>query len=147
LGFAEISTASAASINALVDELLPLLASERVDYTIFWRRLSQENGDAAVRELWINPTGITAFLIRYRELIGQNPQAHSVELMQKTNPKYVLRNHLGELAIRAAEAKDFSALAHLQKVLEAPFDEHPESESLADFPPAWANSIAISCSS
>ena len=67
--------------------------------------------------------------------------------MQKTNPKYVLRNHLGELAIRAAEAKDFSALAHLQKVLEAPFDEHPESESLADFPPAWANSIAISCSS
>ncbi len=147
LGFAEVSTASAASINALVDELLPLLASERVDYTIFWRRLSQENGDAAVRELWINPTGITAFLIRYRELIGQNPQAHSVELMQKTNPKYVLRNHLGELAIRAAEAKDFSALAHLQKVLEAPFDEHPESESLADFPPAWANSIAISCSS
>jgi uncharacterized protein YdiU (UPF0061 family) len=67
--------------------------------------------------------------------------------MLKTNPKFVLRNHLGEMAIQAAKSKDFSVLAHLQCVLEQPFSEHPQHESFASFPPDWAGSIAISCSS
>ncbi len=69
------------------------------------------------------------------------------DLMLKSNPKYVLRNHLGELAIRAAQAKDFSQVATLLKLLESPFEEHPGFESYADFPPDWAGSIEISCSS
>lgn len=150
LGLAEFSTASTEQqnrIHALIDELLPLLASERVDYSIFWRCLSQENFDTAVRDLWMNQDGITQFLLQYKELLAHIPRALSLDLMQKTNPKYILRNHLGELAIRAAQAKDFSVVAHLQKVLQSPFDEHPQSESFADFPPDWANHIAISCSS
>jgi uncharacterized protein YdiU (UPF0061 family) len=59
----------------------------------------------------------------------------------------VLRNHLGELAIRAAKGKDFTPVAQLLKVLERPFDEHPEHAAWADFPPDWASSISISCSS
>ena len=59
----------------------------------------------------------------------------------------MLRNHLGELAIQAAQAKDYTVLAQLQQVLERPFDEHPEFQAYADFPPDWAGSIAISCSS
>jgi uncharacterized protein YdiU (UPF0061 family) len=31
-------------------------------------------------------------------------------LFLKNNPKYVLRNHLGEQAIRAAKLKDFSGV-------------------------------------
>lgn len=147
LGFAEVPPEQQHKVNTLVDELLTALASERVDYTIFWRRLSQENPDAAVRKLWVNPAGIAQFLLQYKELLTPNPRAYSLDLMQKTNPQYILRNHLGESAIRAAQSKDFSVLAHLQKVLQTPFDEHPESESFADFPPDWANSIAISCSS
>jgi uncharacterized protein YdiU (UPF0061 family) len=67
--------------------------------------------------------------------------------MLNSNPKYVLRNHLGELAIQAAKAKDFSVLEQLLLVLENPFDEHPQFESYAGFPPDWAGSISISCSS
>jgi uncharacterized protein YdiU (UPF0061 family) len=67
--------------------------------------------------------------------------------MLRTNPKFVLRNHLGELAIRAARQKDFSKVAELLKVLERPCDEHAASEHLADFPPDWAGGIEISCSS
>jgi uncharacterized protein YdiU (UPF0061 family) len=59
----------------------------------------------------------------------------------------VLRNHLGELAIRAARQKDFSVVADLQKVLQTPYDEHPQYESFAGFPPDWAAGIEISCSS
>jgi serine/tyrosine/threonine adenylyltransferase len=68
-------------------------------------------------------------------------------LFLKNNPKYVLRNHLGEQAIRAAKLKDFSGVQNLLTVLETPFDEHPEFESFAAFPPDWAAGIEISCSS
>lgn len=68
-------------------------------------------------------------------------------LMLKTNPKYVLRNHLGEEAIQKAKLKDFSGVNTLLALLEAPFDEHPGFEAYAGFPPDWASSIEISCSS
>jgi uncharacterized protein YdiU (UPF0061 family) len=75
------------------------------------------------------------------------PHGLVADLMLKTNPKYVLRNHLGELAIRAARQMDFSQVQALQTVLESPFDEHPGFDDLAGLPPDWASSIAISCSS
>ena len=57
------------------------------------------------------------------------------------------RNHLGEQAIRAAKLGDFSELQTLQRLLARPFDDHPGHEAYAGFPPDWASSISISCSS
>jgi uncharacterized protein YdiU (UPF0061 family) len=54
---------------------------------------------------------------------------------------------LGELAIRAARKKDFYELRQLQPVLENPFDEDPDFEAYAGFPPDCATAIEISCSS
>jgi uncharacterized protein YdiU (UPF0061 family) len=59
----------------------------------------------------------------------------------------VLRNHLGELAIRQARTKDFSGVRKLLALLAHPYDEHPGHETEAGFPPDWASSIEISCSS
>lgn len=67
--------------------------------------------------------------------------------MVKNNPKFVLRNHLGEQAIQAAKQNDFSKINTLLGLIQAPFEEHPGHDSFADFPPAWAASIEISCSS
>jgi uncharacterized protein YdiU (UPF0061 family) len=38
-------------------------------------------------------------------------------------------------------------LRTLQTLLENPFAEHPGHEAWADFPPDWAASITVSCSS
>ena len=70
--------------------------------------------------------------------------------MRRCNPKFVLRNHLGEQAIRAAGVQDYSDVDTLLHVLQTPFDEHEDiagHASLADFPPDWAAGIEISCSS
>jgi uncharacterized protein YdiU (UPF0061 family) len=67
--------------------------------------------------------------------------------MLKTNPRFVLRNHLGELAIQAAKLKDFSQVNTLLMLLESPFEEHPGFDDYASFPPDWAANIEISCSS
>lgn len=136
-----------AELPALVDALLQLLAKERVDYTIFWRRLSQPAGDSGVRDLFVQQDEIARWLLSYKELLTHIPCALYANLMKTNNPKFVLRNHLGEMAIRAAQGKDYSLLAQLQSVLETPFDEHVALESFADFPPDWAGSISISCSS
>jgi uncharacterized protein YdiU (UPF0061 family) len=67
--------------------------------------------------------------------------------MNQVNPKYVLRNHLAEVAIQQAQTGDFTETQRLLKVLERPFDEQPEHSVYADFPPDWAQSIEVSCSS
>ena len=134
----------------LVEDILKLLAAERVDYTIFWRRLSHTQGGLAaepVRDLFLDRAAVDAWLLQYSERMSHTPQGLATDLMLKTNPKFVLRNHLGELAIRAARQMDFSQVQTLLTVLESPFDEHPQFDALAGFPPEWAGSIAISCSS
>jgi serine/tyrosine/threonine adenylyltransferase len=148
LGFVERTDA----LRPLIENILKLLAADRVDFTIFWRRLShwaaEHNlNDHSVRDLFIQPEGIDAWLLSYSELLAQSTRGLESDLMLKTNPKFVLRNHIGEAAIVAAKAKDFSEVARVLKVLERPFDEHPDCADLADFPPAWASDISISCSS
>ena len=140
----------AATDRRLIEDILKLLATERVDYTVFWRRLSHAHGGLAaepVRNLFLDRAAVDAWLLQYSERMSHTPQGLATDLMLKTNPKFVLRNHLGELAIRAARQMDFSQVQTLLTVLESPFDEHPQFDALAGFPPEWAGSIAISCSS
>ena len=138
------------SSEALVEPLLQLLAQNAVDYTIFWRRLSHavaEGQFEPVRDLFADRAAFDAWLLSYSELLALEDKALAADLMLNSNPKFVLRNHLGKQAIRAAKGGDFSELATLQRLLERPFDEHPGHEAYADFPPDWASSISISCSS
>ncbi len=141
---------SATRPRDLIAATLKLLAKEGVDYTIFWRRLSHHVAGASVdtvRDLFLDGAAFDAWLLQYNELFMQSGQGLEANFMLKINPKYVLRNHLGEQAIRAAKLKDFSLVRDLLAVLENPFDEHPAFEAWAGFPPDWASGIEISCSS
>ena len=134
----------------LIDEAMKLLVPERTDWTIFWRRLSHavQSGDfAPVTDLFIDRAAIEAWLPSYAERRASPQSDDSAALMLRSNPKFVLRNHLGQQAIERAQTKDFSGVATLLKLLETPFDEHPGHEDFAGFPPDWASTIEISCSS
>ena len=67
--------------------------------------------------------------------------------MLAINPKYILRNHLAETAIRSARAGDYSEVRRLHRVLQSPFSEQPQNEHYAQLPPDWACGLEISCSS
>lgn len=138
------------SDGALIEELLGLLAASRVDYTVFWLRLTDavDCGDfTPVRDLFLDREGWDGWLLAYSERLVQSEAGSAVAMMRTRNPRYVLRNHLGELAIRAASAGDFGVLQQLLQVLERPYDIHPEHAQWSGFAPEWASSIAISCSS
>ena len=136
--------------KALVDDGFKLLAANKVDYSIFWRRLNgftPQSGHEPVRDLFFDRESFNAWAQDYsHRLVGVDPQRRAA-LMQQNNPKFVLRNHLGEEAIRAAKLKDFSGVDTLLALLQSPYEEHPGHDSFAGFPPDWASSIEISCSS
>jgi uncharacterized protein YdiU (UPF0061 family) len=143
--------------HVLIEGLLQLLAKEKTDFPIFWRRLSHAVGRLhthapaqafeAVRDMFIQPEGWDAWLPGYVSRLQARDTLAASARMLKTNPKFVLRNHLGEQAIRQAKMGNFSGVDDLLKVLQSPYDEHPAFEQFAGFPPDWASSISISCSS
>ena len=143
--------------RALTDSLLTLLAKEQVDFTVFWRRLSQavaSNSLAAthpawieVRDLFLDRSAWAGLQTAYAQALQSADLAAAARTMLAHNPKYVLRNHLAEIAIRQAKLGDFSEVETLLRLLQSPFDEHPAQEAYAQLPPAWASSIEISCSS
>ena len=149
----------------LVEDLMQLMATEQVDFTLFWRQLSQavvQQGKAhtqqpetpmdpahwaAVTDLVLDRPALWAWLERYSARAGRENFAAMGVQMLRTNPKFVLRNHLAEMAIRQAKAGDFSEIDTLYNLLQSPFDEHPGFEAYAALPPDWAGQLEISCSS
>ena len=140
----------------LAQAILEEMSKTRVDYSIFWRQLSlgvrdypllNEAAFEPCRDLFLEPSGFDAWMVDYLSALKQQDLKCSAQEMLSTNPKFVLRNHLCEIAIRQAKMGDFSEVERLLTVLRAPLDEHPNMASYADHPPAWAQSIEISCSS
>ena len=140
--------------QALSDDLLKLMAADHVDFTIAWRSLSgfstaAQAGVAAVRDYFVDRTAFDAWAVRYAERLTSEGSidAERSARMNKANPKYVLRNHLAEQAIRQATTGDFSEVERLQRLLENPFEEQPGNEADAGLPPDWAAHLEVSCSS
>ena len=143
----------------LVEDVMQLMAAEKVDFTLFWRQLSQavvlqsqattltDAGWSAVTDLVLDRPRLLAWLARYTARAGQGHFGAMGQQMLRTNPKFVLRNHLAEIAIRQAQAGDFSEIKTLYNLLKSPFDEHPGMQAYADLPPDWAGQLEISCSS
>lgn len=72
-------------------------------------------------------------------------------LMNKFNPKYVLRNYMAQMAIDKADEGNYELIDELYKLLQKPYDEQPESEKWFAKRPEWARNKAgcsmLSCSS
>jgi len=146
------------SARKLVDDLLRLMAEGRADMTITMRRLCDFDSapgarNDALRDLFIDRAAFDAWALRYAERLRSqfSIEAERRARMRRVNPRVVLRNHLAETAIRRADAGDFSEVERLLEVLAHPFDDpaDPSPQDLADagFPPDWARSIEVSCSS
>lgn len=138
----------------LIDAWLQLLAVEKTDFTIANRRLCDFStapgaANTALRDLFIDRAGFDAWAQRYAARLADesSDDAHRALQMRAANPKYVLRNHLAQAAIERAETGDFTETMRLLKVLKRPFDEQPEHEADAAFPPDWAQHLEVSCSS
>lgn len=133
----------------LFSQLVALLETEHIDYTLFWRTLSEHaTHPTAVEALFSEPSAIRRWLAHWqtRSQSDQTLEAAQAQ-MRAYNPKYILRNHLAETAIRAAHHGDFSIAEQLINVLRTPYDDHPAHHEWAKQPPDWARHLVLSCSS
>ena len=139
----------------LIMDALQLLAQNHVDYTIFMRRLcdfdsTDHAANAPMRDLFLDRAAFDAWAAQYAAALrqqGSNDIERS-QALRAVNPKYILRNHLAEIAIRrATDERDYSEVNRLHAVFTRPFDEQPEFAAYAAEPPDWARQIEVSCSS
>ena len=152
--------ATLAGDDALIEKLMALLHANRSDWTLFWRRLSSLSSRAAadipapLLDLFADRAAFTDWIGEYRLRLQSEDSGDGERRarMNRHNPKYVLRNHLAEVAIAKArgdggEPRDYSEVERLLRVLAHPYDDQPEHDDYAKAPPDWASGIALSCSS
>lgn len=113
--------------SLIVDELLALLESGRVDLTSCFRGLSgiARGGGEGTRDLFVHRAAFDAWVERWLEL---RPDA---DAMDRVNPVYIPRNHLVEEALAAATAGDLDQLGPLLEAVSRPFEERPGLERYA----------------
>ncbi len=136
----------------LIKTTLDLLQSGKMDYSHFFRHISDLHNPATAQNLRNQCLDIQKFdqwKQIYLERLASESQSTEARIlsMNMVNPKYILRNYLAQNAISAAQSGDYSELNRLFQVLQDPYSEQPEHESYAELPPNWGKELEISCSS
>jgi serine/tyrosine/threonine adenylyltransferase len=139
---------------ALIERLLQAMHDSKVDFTNFFRQLSQiEQGQAiesiSLRDHFIDRSLIDQWFADYlaRLKAESSDDFTRAKLMNGINPKYILRNHLAQAAIDKAQQHDYSEIKVLLNLLSKPYDEQAEFDTYALPPPADLDKVEVSCSS
>jgi uncharacterized protein YdiU (UPF0061 family) len=127
--------------EALVQDLLDAMAKNQADFTLTFRRLSDAAGDpandAAVRQLFADPTAYDDWAVRWRQRTSNEPQASAERqaAMRKVNPAFIPRNHRIEAVIDAAVSRDdYAPFEELLTVLSEPYEDQAEFAAYAEPP-------------
>ncbi|MCH8216362.1 MAG: YdiU family protein [Planctomycetes bacterium] len=123
--------------------------AHQVDHNRFLYALGQDgNLDPTLHVPHTLVERVTAWLVDYYRIRQEGDPLASQTLMQEKNPKYVLKNWIAQTAIdRCLNSDDSGFVAQLRRVLQAPFDEHPDMELYAQNTPEWGRHLVVSCSS
>ena len=144
------------SDEAMIIELDSMLQKVETDMTIFFRILShiKKPDIELLSEAFYDIESIPAdewnqWLGKWWQRVNGKPNRQN---MLQSNPKYVLRNWMAQLAIDAAEKEDYSVCEELYNLLKNPYDEQPEfEEKWFQKRPEWARHRVgcsmLSCSS
>ncbi|MEP1486926.1 MAG: protein adenylyltransferase SelO [Algibacter sp.] len=151
----------------LIQELEDYLQLTETDMTIFFRKLSdfsienQSKGIEIIKDAFYvfnEVAGVieekwNLWFSKYAERLKKEDlnSDDRKNQMNRTNPKYVLRNYMSQLAIDDADKGDYKLIDELFNLLKQPYDEQPEKEKWFAKRPEWARHKVgcsmLSCSS
>jgi uncharacterized protein YdiU (UPF0061 family) len=144
LGLSPVDDSRAEAGEAFLNETLSTLTAERVDFTLFFRRLTQVAAGGpthAFLALFESAAAGEAWLASWRQAFesADSPDDDAIERMRHVNPIFIPRNHRVHEAIEQATQGDCSSFERLTEVLTQPFDEQPEHADLER--PALPNEV------
>jgi uncharacterized protein YdiU (UPF0061 family) len=122
----------------LIEDLFQLMAQEKADFTLAFRRLADLANEGCpvgdgVAELFEFPDAFQLWLARWRERTAAESTGASQRqaVMYRANPAFIPRNHLVEEAIRAAvDENNFEPFHKLVEILAQP---HTYDSALARY--------------
>lgn len=117
---------------ALIDDLLQLMAANRLDFTLTFRNLARVlRGERdAVRENVVDIEAYDAWQHRWLDRIDDGEA--TADAMDSVNPLYIPRNHLVEQALEAAQNDDLQPFEQLLSVIREPYAERPAEAMYAE---------------
>lgn len=113
----------------LVESLLTAMTDGEADFTLVFRHLSDalESGDdESVASLFNEPGSIRGWLAQWRVRLKGMDHNQAADLMRRTNPVLIPRNHRVEEAIQAAYDGDFQPFHRLNDALTEPYSVRPD---------------------
>lgn len=115
----------------LGNDLLALMAEQRVDFTSAFRRLGGAELDG-FSGLFADQSRVSDWLSRWqsRGAAEGSSDAERRERMRLNNPAFIPRNHRIEQTIRASLEDDFEPFHRLNRVLARPFDDQDDATDL-----------------
>ncbi len=138
--------------RALAEDLLGRLAQNRVDYTLFFRRLCaaavDPDADRDLESLFDDPNTFRSWAEMWRRRLGAETAGpeERASAMRRENPAFIPRNHRIEAAIEAAvRRQDFRPFETLAEVLTRPYEDQPEHADLAVPPGAEQRGYRTFC--
>jgi serine/tyrosine/threonine adenylyltransferase len=124
----------AVSPESLVTDLFTMLQQQQVDFTSFFRQLSEavRGNNEPVRSLFAIPAVFDRWLASWCSQLTGDPLGVAAA-MDAVNPIYIPRNHKVEEALAAAtDHNDLAPVSELLDVLARPFTERPGLEAFAE---------------
>lgn len=123
----------------LAQGLLERMAQSKADYTNTFRRLVDVAAGAdegKIVELFAEPAPIREWLKAWRVRFDQEivSRDERVEIMRRSNPAFIPRNHRIEEMIASATNGDMQPFERLGRVLARPYDDQPEAAELGSPP-------------
>ncbi|GAB5406077.1 MAG: YdiU family protein [Aureliella sp.] len=121
----------------MVGELLTTMEEGEADFTLVFRHLAdslESEDDAALVALFNAPAAIQEWLGRWRGRLASVDRSQAIDLMKRTNPIYIPRNHRIEEAIQASYSGNYAPFHRLVDVLQKPFTHQPNSTDLEAAP-------------
>ena len=125
--------------DALIQDLLTLMADGRADFTNTFRAL----GTGAARDQFLERDKFDHWQERWQCRLEQEPEAE--RMMKTSNPAIIPRNHRIEEMIKAATNGDYAPFHRLLAATGAPFSDAPEFNDLRRPPSAKEEIEATFC--
>ena len=136
----------------LILELLGSLESSKMDYNVFFYRLTNlKSFDdlSSILDIAVFQEPLKQWFESYKKVCEEQSDGFEsrLEIMKKVNPKYILKNYMLQDAIQKADEGDYTLVNELLEIAQNPFDEHPKFEEYAKPTPMKYANIKHSCSS